>query len=64
MTLQKDINTLDAMMEDYEGGEYPNQERAIQRGIAALKRIQDARDIQPESACADLLPGETEERVQ
>jgi len=37
-------------------------QQARQLGIEAMKRIQDARDIQPESACADLLPSETDEK--
>lgn len=33
----------------------------LQLGIEALKRVQDARDIDPESPAGDLLPGETKE---
>ena len=39
----------------------PEHNEAIRLGIRALKRIQDARDIEPKSPCADLLPGETKE---
>lgn len=34
----------------------------LRLGIEALKRIQDARDIEPKSPVADLLPSETEEQ--
>jgi hypothetical protein len=35
-------------------------QQARQLGIEAMKRIQDARSIEPGSPAADLLPGETE----
>ncbi|MBA7699769.1 hypothetical protein ES703_108472 [subsurface metagenome] len=36
MKPQKAINTLSAMKENYEGDEFPNEEKALQLGIEAL----------------------------
>jgi len=60
MIPQKAMNTLDAMMEDYEGGDYPDQENAIQLGIEALKRVKWHKD-QHEKGYYEPLPGETTE---
>ena len=58
MKIDKAINTLDAMLEDCEGNEFPVEKDAIKLGIEALKRCRRAR---VKGAIWDLrlLPGET-----
>ena len=59
ITLQKAMNTLDAMQEDYEGGDYPDQEEALKLGIEALKwrKVVIEAGFKPSPL---LLPGETD----
>jgi len=59
MRLQKAMNTLDAMQEDYADDEYIDQFNALRLGIEALRAVIDFRAKHPEKAIA-LLPGETE----
>lgn len=60
MTLQKAMNTLDAMQEDYADDDYLDQFNALQLGIEALKRCIKARE-KVYFTSRTLLPGETEE---
>ena len=48
------------MQEDYEGGDYPDQEEALKLGIEALKLIEAWRKSLPLDN-PQLLPSETEE---
>jgi len=62
MTLEEAIKRQATFVKKTEGYFDDEDIQAAKLGIEALKRIQDARDIQPESACADSLPGETSEK--
>ena len=55
MTLEEAIKYQEA---DKSGVVFNQQARQL--GIEALKRVRDARDIEPSSPAGDLLPGETE----
>jgi len=60
LTLDEAIKYNKELKRGIDVDEMPKHHAAIQLGIEALKRIQDARDIVIESPAADLLPGETE----
>ena len=60
MIPQKAMNTLDAMQEDYEGGDYPDQEEALKLGIEALERCR-SNYLNPQQADFRRLPSETGE---
>jgi len=59
MRLQKAMNTLDAMQEDYADDEYIDQFNALRLGIEALKLVQHGR-TKGGWIGNKLLPGETE----
>ena len=63
MTIDKAINTLSAMQEDYEGDEFPNEEDALKLGIEALKRVK-WHEEQHQPGHYELLPGETKDEVK
>lgn len=60
MTLEEAIKYNEELKRGIDAHEMPKHYAAVQLGIEGLKRIQDARDIEPKSPAADLLPGETE----
>lgn len=61
MNIQESMNILDAMLEDYEGGDYTDQEDAIRLGIEALKCVERMRSLYT-SGFSRPLPGETKEQ--
>jgi len=60
MTIDKTINTLSAMLENYEGDEFSNEEDALKLGIEALKIRKDFIDTYGYGNYMPL-PGETKE---
>ena len=60
MKIEKAINILSAMQEDYEGDEFPNEEEALKLGIEALKRFKRIQEDYP-FAHTWRLEGETDE---
>ena len=60
LTLDEAIKYNEELKTGIDVREMPKHDVAVQLGIEALKRVQDARDIEPKSPAADLLPGETE----